>query len=62
MMKPIKRRVRCMTQPSSPTALPRTVFAITVAGAFMVSLDLSIVNVAFPSIRASFDGVPTKAR
>lgn len=44
-----------MTQPESRTIGP--VFAITVAGAFMVALDLSIVNVAFPSIRESFDGV-----
>jgi EmrB/QacA subfamily drug resistance transporter len=47
------------TQPAGPTSIPPAVFAIAVAGAFMVSLDLSIVNVAFPSIRASFDGVAT---
>jgi hypothetical protein len=40
-------------------AIPAGVFAIAVTGAFMVSLDLSIVNVAFPSIRASFDTVST---
>ena len=34
--------------------IPRGPFAVTVAGAFMVALDLSIVNVAFPSIEASF--------
>ena len=50
-----------MTQPSAPSAsaprLPWPVFAVTVTAAFMVALDLSIVNVAFPSIRASFADV-----
>lgn len=49
-----------MTQPTHPTpsqAVPSAVFAVTVTGAFMVALDLSIVNVAFPSITASFPGV-----
>ena len=35
------------------------VFAITVTGAFMVALDLSIVNIAFPSIQRSFAEVST---
>src|SRR5262245_34502923 len=35
-------------------ALPRRIFAVTAVGAFMASLDLSIVNVAFPALRASF--------
>ena len=39
--------------------IPWPVFAVTVAGAFMVALDLSIVNVAFPSIRQSFPEVST---
>jgi hypothetical protein len=39
--------------------IPWPVFAVTVAGAFMVALDLSIVNVAFPSIEASFPSVST---
>jgi EmrB/QacA subfamily drug resistance transporter len=38
------------------TRVPRAVFALTVTGAFIVALDLSIVNVAFPSIRQSFPG------
>ncbi len=32
----------------------RAVFAVTAAGVFMASLDLSIVNIAFPSIESSF--------
>lgn len=43
------------------TRIPWTVFAITVTGAFMVALDLSIVNVAFPSIEESFPDVSTAA-
>ena len=50
-----------MTQPQAavPPAdadarIPLPVFAVTVTGAFVVALDLSIVNVAFPSIEASF--------
>src|ERR671913_1768257 len=41
------------------SGIPRPVFAVTVAAAFMVALDLSIVNVAFPSIRQSFPEVST---
>ncbi len=37
--------------------IPWPVFAVTVAAGFMVALDLSIVNVAFPSIRSSFADV-----
>lgn len=48
-----------MTQPSTGPAVPVPVFAVTVAGAFVVALDLSIVNVAFPSIEASFPGAGT---
>ncbi|MGH9084260.1 MAG: MFS transporter, partial [Acidimicrobiales bacterium] len=39
-----------MTQPR----IPWPVFSVAVAGAFVVALDLSIVNVAFPSIEGSF--------
>src|SRR5688500_6009167 len=39
-----------MTQPR----IPWPVFLVAVAGAFVVALDLSIVNVAFPSIEGSF--------
>ena len=41
------------------SGIPWPVFAVTVAAAFMVALDLSIVNVAFPSIRQSFPEVST---
>jgi EmrB/QacA subfamily drug resistance transporter len=60
--------VRCMTQLMAAAAasdledearIPWRAFAVTVAGAFVVALDLSIVNVAFPSIEASFRGAST---
>jgi EmrB/QacA subfamily drug resistance transporter len=41
----------------SESEIPWPVFAVTVAAGFMVALDLSIVNVAFPSIRRSFPDV-----
>jgi EmrB/QacA subfamily drug resistance transporter len=41
----------------SDVEIPWPVFAVTVAAGFMVALDLSIVNVAFPSIRSSFEDV-----
>jgi EmrB/QacA subfamily drug resistance transporter len=54
-----------MTQPApelqQEPQIPWPVFLVTVAGAFVVALDLSIVNVAFPSITASFPGVSTTA-
>ena len=37
-----------------PGARRSTVFALTALGAFMAALDLSIVNVAFPDLEASF--------
>jgi EmrB/QacA subfamily drug resistance transporter len=37
-----------------PAARRRAVFAVTALGAFMASLDLSIVNVAFPALARSF--------
>ena len=43
-----------MTEPTRDAGIPWPVFAVTVTGAFMVALDLSIVNVAFPSLTASF--------
>ncbi len=52
--------LRRMKQPSSAD-VPWAVFAVTVAAAFMVALDLSIVNVAFPSIERSFPDVSTAA-
>lgn len=48
-----------MTKRTDRPAIPWPVFAVTVAGAFMVALDLSIVNVAFPSIKRSFPSVST---
>ena len=52
-----------MTQPNDAVEaaprIPWPVFFVTVAGAFVVALDLSIVNVAFPSIKASFPDVST---
>src|ERR1700710_2468425 len=48
--------LRFMTQPTR-TQIPWPVFAVTVAAGFMVALDLSIVNVAFPSIKESFPTV-----
>jgi EmrB/QacA subfamily drug resistance transporter len=50
--------LRFVKQPIRP-GIPWPVFAVTVAAAFMVALDLSIVNVAFPSIRRSFPEVST---
>ena len=54
-----------MTQPTSELEqspqIPWPVFFVTVAGAFVVALDLSIVNVAFPSIESSFPDVSTTA-
>ncbi|HET7718512.1 MAG TPA: MFS transporter [Acidimicrobiales bacterium] len=49
-----------MTQPTPSSArMPWPVFFVAVAGAFVVALDLSIVNVAFPSIGRSFPGAST---
>ncbi len=41
-------------QPPLPDARRRAVFAVTALGAFMASLDLSIVNVAFPALQRTF--------
>lgn len=50
--------LRFMTQ-RTRAEIPWAVFAVTVAAGFMVALDLSIVNVAFPSIKRSFPEVST---
>ena len=50
--------LRCMKQ-RKHTEIPWPVFAVTVTAAFMVALDLSIVNVAFPAIKRSFPEVST---
>ncbi|MFZ2032391.1 MAG: DHA2 family efflux MFS transporter permease subunit [Candidatus Dormiibacterota bacterium] len=48
--------------PSTPDATSvgrrRVIFAVTALGAFMASLDLSIVNVAFPALERSFPSDP----
>ena len=44
---------------TTTATMPWPAFAVTVAGAFMVALDLSIVNVAFPSIEGSFPDATT---
>jgi EmrB/QacA subfamily drug resistance transporter len=50
------------TEGSSPANRVRTlVFLVTSLGAFMGSLDLSIVNVAFPALERSFSGDSTAA-
>jgi EmrB/QacA subfamily drug resistance transporter len=40
--------------PGMTTSRQRTIFVVTALGAFMASLDLSIVNVAFPALERSF--------
>jgi len=52
-----------LTNPARPVAeMPRkglaAVFAVTALGAFMASLDLSIVNIAFPALERSFPHDP----
>jgi EmrB/QacA subfamily drug resistance transporter len=46
---------------SSPRRRPRVIFLVTALGAFMASLDLSIVNVAFPALERSFPNDPRAA-
>jgi len=50
-----------MTELTGGAALPsllhthrKTIFVVTALGAFMASLDLSIVNVAFPALERAF--------
>jgi EmrB/QacA subfamily drug resistance transporter len=40
--------------PVAPTSRRAAIFAVTVVGAFMASLDLSVVNVAFPALERSW--------
>jgi EmrB/QacA subfamily drug resistance transporter len=64
--RPMTQLVSTTRPPGIPTApqtrteplprLPWRTFSVTALGAFMASLDLSIVNVAFPALRASFPG------
>ncbi len=44
--------------PAAPVIRRRIVFIVTALGAFMASLDLSIVNVAFPALERSFPSDP----
>jgi EmrB/QacA subfamily drug resistance transporter len=55
-MRSIMQRSQRMQQTSRPQATSHrnTVFFVTALGAFMASLDLSIVNVAFPALERSF--------
>jgi EmrB/QacA subfamily drug resistance transporter len=46
------------TTPIGATAAGGVVFAVTALGAFMASLDLSIVNIAFPALQRSFPHDP----
>ena len=48
-------------RPVVPPGHQRAIFAVTSMGAFMASLDLSIVNVAFPALERSFPGDPRSA-
>jgi EmrB/QacA subfamily drug resistance transporter len=43
-----------MTQPATPSMRTGGVFAVTALGSFMAALDLSIVNVAFRDLEASY--------
>jgi EmrB/QacA subfamily drug resistance transporter len=43
-----------VAEPSGPRHRGTIVFVITALGAFMASLDLSIVNIAFPDIKTSY--------
>jgi EmrB/QacA subfamily drug resistance transporter len=45
---------RLAPTPTPPAARRSVVFLVTALGAFMASLDLSIVNVAFPALERSF--------
>ena len=47
--------------PRTSTSRRNAVFAVTALGAFMASLDLSIVNVAFPALERSFPHDPPSA-
>ncbi len=56
--------VHCMTELTASAPMAdrearrrlREIFVVTALGAFMASLDLSIVNVAFPALERSFRG------
>ncbi len=54
-------RIPVPTPIPTPVARRRVIFAVTALGAFMASLDLSIVNVAFPALERSFPSDPRAA-
>src|SRR3954465_1263333 len=56
MTKPSLVFVRCMKQ---PTPSPRRVLLVVSAAVFMASLDLFIVNIAFPDIQSDLGGSDT---
>ena len=43
-----------LTSPGTSPTIRRSIFVVTALGAFMASLDLSIVNVAFPALERAF--------
>src|SRR3954449_2133470 len=56
MTKPTLLSIRCMKQ---TTPSPRSVLIVVSAAVFMASLDLFIVNIAFPDIQADLGGSDT---
>src|SRR3954464_1091052 len=48
-------KVRCMTQPTVPNRRWKVLAVVSIA-VFMSSLDLFIVNIAFPDMQADFGG------
>src|ERR1700745_1586047 len=48
------RKAGMKPRSTTPDARASVVFMVTALGTFMASLDLSIVNVAFPDIEASY--------
>src|SRR3954449_12728090 len=56
MTKPTLLSIRCMKQ---TTPSPRSVLLVVSAAVFMASLDLFIVNIAFPDIQADLGGTDT---
>src|SRR5262245_11409437 len=47
--------------PASGSGLSARLFAVTALGGFLASLDLSIVNVAFPALQRSFPNTSRSA-
>src|SRR5580700_693325 len=55
---PVTQPDAAATPAATPVLRRRIVFIVTALGAFMASLDLSIVNVAFPALERSFPSDP----